>query len=148
MGSSEVKVLIFTLNDEFYATDIMEVERILGFEEPTVLPEAPEFVLGVINYEGSILPVISLSKKFSMKDNKREDAKIIVVKQNEDKIGIVVDQVTEVANINLEQVENPAYISTTISKRYIKGLIKLKEKIVIFLNLAEILTNEEKQQLK
>ncbi len=148
MGSSEVKVLIFTLNDEFYATDIMEVERILGFEEPTVLPEAPEFVLGVINYEGNILPVISLSKKFSMKDNKREDAKIIVVKENEDKIGIVVDQVTEVANINLEEVEKPAYISTTISKRYIKGLIKLKEKIIIFLNLAEVLTNEEKQQLK
>lgn len=148
MASSEVKVLIFTLNDEFYATDIMEVERILGFEEPTVLPEAPEFVQGVINYEGSILPVISLSKKFSMIDNKREDAKIIVVKQQEDKIGIVVDQVTEVGNINLEQVENPPHISTNVSKRYIKGLIKLNGKIIIFLNLAEILSSEEKQQLK
>lgn len=148
MGSSEVKVLIFTLNDEFYATDIMEVERILGFEEPTALPEAPDFVLGVINYEGSILPVISLSKKFNMRDNKKEDSKIIVVKENEDKIGIVVDQVTEVGDIKLEEVENPAYISTTVSKRYIKGLIKLKERIIIFLNLSEILTSEEKRQLK
>ncbi len=148
MASSEIKVLIFTLNGEFYATDIMEVERILGFEEPTVLPEAPEFVQGVINYEGSILPIISLSKKFSMMDNKREDAKIIVVKQEEDKIGIVVDQVTEVGNINLEEVENPPHISTSLSKRYIKGLIKLKEKIIIFLNLAEILSSEEKEQLK
>ncbi|WP_040211161.1 chemotaxis protein CheW [Clostridium polynesiense] len=148
MNSSEIKVLIFTLNDEFYATDIMDIERILGYEEPTTLPEAPEFIEGVINYEGMILPVVSLAKKFNMKNTKKEDSKVIVVKQKNDRIGIVVDQVTEVGDIKLDEIENPPHISTDISRRYIKGLIKVKEKIVIFLNLAEILSHDEKQLLK
>ena len=63
MASNENKMLIFGLNGEHYATDIKEVERILGYQEPTVLPDAPIFVKGVINYEQSILPIISLSKK-------------------------------------------------------------------------------------
>ena len=58
------KIIIFGLNGERYAADIKEVERILGYEEPTVLPEAPAFVKGVINHEDKILPIISLSKKF------------------------------------------------------------------------------------
>ncbi len=146
MNEKEIKILIFSLNGEYYATNIMEIERILGFEEPTVLPDAPDFVEGVINYEGSILPVVSLSKRFNLPskiDNK--DSKIIVVKQEENKIGIIVDIVSEVRDVNTKDIENPPEIATTISKRYIKGLIKIDKKILIFLNLGSILTEEEKQ---
>ena len=66
MALENIKIIIFGLNGERYAADIQEVERILGYEEPTVLPEAPSFVKGVINHEEKILPIISISKKFNI----------------------------------------------------------------------------------
>ncbi len=65
MSEKELKILIFGLNDELFATDIMDVERILGYEVPTKIPDAPDFVMGVINYQGSILPVISIAKSLN-----------------------------------------------------------------------------------
>lgn len=148
MGNSEMKVLIFSINGEYYATDIMEVERILGFETPTKLPDAPKFVEGVINYEGRILPVISLSQRFNLPTNeKKTDSKIIVAKEKDSKIGIIVDIVSEVRDIRADCVENPPEVVSGISKRYIKGLIKLEKQIIIFLNLSSILTDEEKNML-
>jgi purine-binding chemotaxis protein CheW len=146
MDNKEVKVLVFSINNEDYATDIMEVERILGYEQTTKMPDSPDFVEGVINYEGNILPIISLAKKFnlSQKENK-EETKIIVAKQNDTKIGIIVDVVSEVRDVNLKNIENPPEIVAGISKRYIKGLIKLDKRIIVFLNLSSILTDEEKK---
>ncbi|MBC2581611.1 chemotaxis protein CheW [Clostridium sp. DJ247] len=146
MDNNEAKVLIFNINGEHYATDIMEVERILGYEESTKLPDSPAFVEGVINYEGSILPVISLTKRFNLIGNeKRNDAKIIVAKQDVNKIGIIVDVVSEVKDISVKNIEEAPDIVSGISKRYIKGLIKIDGKIIIFLNLSSILTEEEKR---
>lgn len=146
MENKEVKVLIFSINGEHYATDIMEVERILGYEEPTTLPDSPSFVEGVINYEGSILPVISLTKRFGLEINEvKNDAKIIVAKQDESKIGIIVDVVSEVRDVNDKNIEAAPDIVAGISQRYIKGLIKIDGKIIIFLNLGTILTEQEKK---
>ena len=146
MENMEIKVLIFSINGENYAANIMEVERILEYDAPTPLPDSPDFVVGVINYEGSILPVISLSQKFYAKKNVlSNDTKIIVSKQDNHKIGIIVDKVSEVKNINLTDVESPPDIVAGISKRYIQGLIKLKNVIIIFLNLRTILTEDEKK---
>lgn len=148
MENKEIKVLIFSINGEYYSTDIMEVERIIGYEETTKLPDSPSFVEGVITYEGNVLPVISLSKKFNLAHGeKNEDSKIIVAKQDNNKIGIIVDVVSEVKDINTNSIENPPEIVAGISKRYIKGLIKLDKKIIIFLNLGKILTDEEKKFL-
>lgn len=146
MENKEVKVLIFSINGEHYATDIMEVERILGYEEPTTLPDSPNFVQGVINYEGSILPVLSLTKRFGLeKDEIKNDAKIIVAKQDGNKIGIIVDIVSEVRDVSIKNIEAAPDIVAGISQRYIKGLIKIDGKIIIFLNLGTILTEEEKK---
>ncbi len=146
MDNKEAKILIFSINGESYATDIMEVERILGYEEPTKLPDSPIFVEGVINYEGNILPVISLTKRFNLQgEEKKDDAKIIVAKQQENKLGILVDVVSEVKDINAKNIEAPPEIAAGISKRYIKGLVKIDGKIIIFLNFGNILTEDEKK---
>lgn len=149
MEDKEIKILIFSINGEYYATDIMEVERILNYEVPTKLPDAPNFIEGVINYQDNILPIVSLTKKFGFSyDGVIENSKIIVVKQNLNKIGIIVDVVSEVKDINLKDVENAPDIAAKISQRYIKGLIKLDKEIIIFLNLSAILTEEEQKLIK
>lgn len=145
MASEETKVLVFCIGNEYYATDIMEVERILGYENPTKIPDAPRFIDGVINYEGNILPVISLSKRFNIgSEDISKDAKIIIAKDENTKLGIVVDHVSEVKDVKMSQVECPPDYIAGISKRYLKGLIKTDEKIIVFLNLSAILTDEEK----
>lgn len=148
MENKALKVLIFCINDEYFATDIMEVERILGYEIPTEIPDSPNFVDGVINYEGTILPVISLAKRFNLKAQEiKSESKIIVAKQQDNKIGIIVDIVSEVKDINQKFIEQAPEVVSKISKRYIKGLIKDDKKIIIFLNLSAILTDDEKRML-
>lgn len=139
-------MLIFTIGDQYYSADIMEVERILIYEEPTILPDSPNFLRGVINYEGNILPVISLSDRFNKITNIDQDQlKIIVARENDKKIGIIVDSVSEVKPIKEEQIEEAPDIASEVSKRYIKGLIKENERIIVFLTLSNILSEEEKQ---
>jgi purine-binding chemotaxis protein CheW len=145
--SGEIKVLIFSINNEYYAADIMDIERILGYTEPTKLPDSPLFLEGVINHEGSILPVVSLSSRFNLKSSKKNDSKIIVTKQEKGKIGIIVDMVSEVKNVSEDNIEAAPEITSGISKRYIKGLIKSNDKIIVFLKLAAILTEEEKDAI-
>lgn len=141
----EIKILVFKLGNEFYATDIMEVERILGYEEPTVLPDSPSFLDGVINYENGVLPIINLVNKFRLKLEKSLEQKIIVVKRDLGKFGILVDSVSEVLSIVDEEINNPESLSTLISKKYIKGLIKKNNNIIIMLDLEKILTVEEEE---
>lgn len=148
MANNEIKMLIFGLNGEHYATDIKEVERILGYQEPTVLPDAPTFVKGVINYEQTILPIISLSRKFNFgEDKENEDRKIIVVKRKENKFGIIVENVYEVRDVNNDLMEGAPPITTTIEKKYIAGLIKLEDNIVILLDLEKILSSEDEDNI-
>lgn len=148
MANNEIKILIFGLNGEHYATDIKEVERILGYQEPTALPDAPIFVEGVINYEQTILPIISLSKKFNFgQDKESENRKIIVVKRKEKKFGIIVEHVYEVRDVESDLMEEVPPITTTIDKKYISGLIKLEDDIVILLDLEEILTSEDEENI-
>ena len=148
MENNEIKMLIFALNGERYATDIKEVERILGYQEPTILPDAPIFVKGVINHEQSILPIISLSRKFNFgEDKESENRKIIVVKRKENKFGIIVENVYEVRDVNSDLMEAAPAITTTIDRKYIAGLIKLENNIVILLDLEKILSSEDEDNI-
>ena len=148
MALENGKIIIFGLNGEHYAADIREVERILGYEEPTVLPEAPSFVKGVINHEDKILPIISLSKKFNIGEGTDYEAKkIIVVKRKEKKFGIIVDNVYEVRDMDGDVVENAPEITNTMERKYISGLIKLENKIVILLDLEKILSTEDEDNI-
>lgn len=142
--NKELKILVFKLNGEYYATDIMDVERILSYEEPTVLPDSPSFLSGVIKYEEILIPLLSLTKKFNFQNIVEESTrKIVVIKNNDAKFGIIVDDVYEVKDINESDIEKSDTVSTFISQKYIKGLIK-QENIIIMLDLSCILTDEEK----
>lgn len=141
----EIKILVFKLRNEFYATDIMDVERILGYEEPTALPDSPSFLDGVINYENSVLPILNLVDKFKLKKEDSLDKKIIIVRRENGKFGILVDSVSEVLSILDEEIKNPSSLSTLISQKYIKGLIKKKDNIIIMLDLEKVLTVEEEE---
>ncbi|MGL4773747.1 MAG: chemotaxis protein CheW [Clostridium sp.] len=146
MMNEEIKLLIFNLNGERYATDISHVERILGYEEPTELPDAPAFVKGVINHEGKILPIISLYNKFGFGlETFDENKKVVVITRDDKGYGIIVDNVYEVRSVKQKDFEKAPTIATKISARYMNGLIKLEDKIIILLDLAKILSEDEEE---
>lgn len=148
MADNDNKILIFGLSNEKYATNITEVERILGYVEPTVLPETPGFVKGVIDYEDSILPIISLTNKFNLGEEKiSETTKIIVVKRKEKKFGVIVDNVYEVTDINNGNIEETPEITNAVERKYILGLMKLDNHIVILLDLDRILSSEDEDSI-
>lgn len=148
MGNEELKVLLFGVVGQLYAADIMDIERILAYQVPAKVPEAPEFVEGIINHEGTIIPVMSLARRFGLEERgSMHDAKIILALLEGNKIGLVVDSVAEVRAIFPEDVEDTPELAAGISRRYIKGIIKLKNSMAIFINLSEILTSDEKGQI-
>jgi purine-binding chemotaxis protein CheW len=146
--SSTKKIVVFKIGDEDFAADIMQVERILGFAEPTKVPEAPAFIKGVIKYEDRILPIVDLKRRIGLSDTIiKDDPKIIVVKHNERKIGLIVDLVSEVIDIDGGSIEEAPEIVMGISNRYLAGMIKLESRIVIFIDTEKLLTKEEIQEL-
>ena len=145
MEEKEMKILIFSLNGEHYATDITDVERILRYIEPTKMPDVPEFVEGVINYGDEILPILNLSKKFKFSSNDEvnyEEKKIIVIKRG-NKFGVIVDIVYEVTDLSNDIFEKAPKITSAISKNYIKGLVKLNGEIIILLDIDKVLSDQE-----
>lgn len=145
MDEVAIKILVFQIGEELYATDLMKVERILSYEKTTEIPDSPSFVEGVINYEESVLPIINIAEKFNLQSKEiSDDTKIIVLKQKTKKFGFIVDLVSEVRDINSAMIQDTPDILGGVSKRYISGLINLNDRITIYLDLENILSEEEK----
>lgn len=144
MGNGEMKVLIFNLNEVKYAIDIGEVERILSYMDATPMPDTPNFVRGAINYEDAVLSIIDIAKKFNIATNyKRDEAKIIVLRNEGKRFGVIVSCVNEVKDIQADTIEKTPLIATDSSSNYVKGLIKLDGGIVVLLNSDNIISNNE-----
>ncbi len=138
------KFLSFFLADEEYGIEILKVQEIVGMLEVTPVPGAPEFVLGVINLRGRVMPVIDLRRKFGMQPAERTaETCIIVVNIEEVVTGVVADRVSEVLDIAPEDVEDAhAFIAHT-NTDYLMGIGKSEGRIKILLDIARVLPNHE-----
>lgn len=143
------KVVVFKIDNEEFAVNIIQVERILGYTEPTKIPESPEFIKGVITYQNEILPIMDLKKKFNLSDTRLKDnPKIVVVKNNDKKVGLIVDLVSEVIDVDDSMIEEAPNIVRGISNEYIRGMIKLNDRIIILIDTEKILTNDEMSKIQ
>ena len=143
-SSLEEKYLAFILDNESYGIEILRVREIIGLMDVTTVPQTPEYMKGVINLRGKVIPVIDLRLKFSMQEKEHTDETcVIVVEVNNTSIGIIVDSVSEVLEITRGEIEESPHFGQDIDTSYIMGLGKVKEKIVILLDIEEILSSEE-----
>lgn len=140
---STEKVVVFKLNGEYFAVDIRQVERILGYVNSVQIPEAPNFVKGIIKYQDSILPLIDLSIKFKCESSNNVNSKIIVVRNNSKSIGLLVDDVQEVIDIYENELESTPEIVSGYSNKYIKSIIKKQDKIIMKIDTEKLLSKEE-----
>jgi purine-binding chemotaxis protein CheW len=146
------KYLTFTLEEEEYGIGILKVKEIIGMMPITSVPGAPSFVKGVINLRGKVIPVIDLRIKFAMSSMEYTDRTCIIVVEIDSKeatvqIGIVVDSVSEVLNINAEDIEVTPSFGTRLDTSYILGMAKTGGSIKILLNIDRVLSDGEIAEL-
>ncbi|MDN5332109.1 MAG: purine-binding chemotaxis protein CheW [Tepidanaerobacteraceae bacterium] len=142
------RIVIFGLGSELYGMDIYELQEIIRMVEITHIPKAPSFIEGVINLRGKVIPVIDLKKKFGIKgDDNPSERRIIVANVGGQTAGLIVDRVSEVTSVRDEDIEPPPAV-LELEGRFINGLAKLGERIVILLKADEILNAMEKKELK
>jgi purine-binding chemotaxis protein CheW len=142
------QIVSFRLANEEYGVDIMRVQEIILMGQITKMPEVPDFICGLINLRGHVIPIVDLRKRFGLPvSENNEHTRIIVVNVNSRTIGMVVDAVNEVLRINDNQMEPPPSSVAGIDHSYIKGLVKFEDKLLILLSIENILSNEEKAKL-
>ncbi|BDG07980.1 chemotaxis protein CheW [Anaeromyxobacter paludicola] len=143
------KYMTFKLAEEEYGLEILKVREIIGFMEVTRVPRTPEFIRGVINLRGKVIPVIDLRLKFAMPRTEATDQTVIIVVQCQlgDKqltMGILVDQVLEVLSIDGPQIEPPPSFGTSaVDTEFILGVGKAEKRVIFLLDIDKVLSTEE-----
>ena len=144
VGRRAGKYLTFGLADEEYGLEILKVREIIGVMDVTAVPRTPEFVKGVINLRGKVIPVVDLRLKFGIEEAERTDETcIIVVDVDGLEIGIVVDKVSEVLDIAGENIEDPPSFGTNVDTDFILGMGKADERVTILLDISKVLRNSD-----
>ena len=149
LAGERIQVVSFRLGGEEYGVDISGVQEIIRMVEITHVPRAPRFMEGVINLRGQLIPIIDLRTRFGMpRCEQTKSTRIVVTEIGSKKVGIVVDAVSEVINIPLDEVENAPDMIAGVGTEYIQGVGKVNGRLVILLDLTMVMTGEEKAELE
>ncbi|MDK2823634.1 MAG: purine-binding chemotaxis protein CheW [Clostridia bacterium] len=145
---ADKQIVVFSLLNEEYGLEITSVQEIVRFQEITKIPEAPDFIKGIINLRGQVIPVIDLKQRFyNIKSEITEDTRIVVVKIGTKTIGIIADQVSEVLHIPEEAIEPTPALLNDFNQSGITGVGKLEDRLLILLDLEKTLSRDELKQI-
>ncbi|MEW6488613.1 MAG: chemotaxis protein CheW [Thermodesulfobacteriota bacterium] len=143
-----LQLVTFHVGDEEFGVEILEVREINRMMEITRVPHAPDFVEGVINLRGQVIPVVDLRKRFGLPAVERDkSARIVVVELGDRVVGFLVDSVSEVLRVPRSLVEPPPPIVGGIDAAYIEAVVKLEDRLLILLDLRKLLSRSETQEL-
>ncbi|MFW5971996.1 MAG: chemotaxis protein CheW [Bacillota bacterium] len=145
---NELQFIVFSLMGEKFGVDVKQIKQIIPTTEYTHIPNSPEFIRGVINLRGEIIPIVDLRRRLSLdEDEVDDDAKIIIVELQNNSIGMQVDSVSEMIRIYEDDISAPPKIVKGINSQYLKGVGKVNDKLLILIDLNKILTNQEVEEL-
>lgn len=143
-----LQLVTFSIGEEEFGVDILKVQEIIRTMEITKVPRAPEFVEGVINLRGKVIPIIDLRRRFGLDFKTHDkDTRIIVIEINNIVVGFVVDAVSEVLRIPANTVEPPPPVVAGVDSDYISGVGKLQDRLLILLDLDKLLSSEDLDML-
>ncbi|WP_134699673.1 chemotaxis protein CheW [Ammoniphilus sp. YIM 78166] len=135
-----MKIVIFRINDEDYGVDVSLVNSIERMTDVTRVPNVNDYILGVMNLRGSVIPLIDLRKRFGLPiETYNEDTRIIVLSVGEIEVGIVVDSCSDVTDIKRGEIEPPPTVVGGIESTYIQGVTKMDRRLIILLDMEKTL---------
>lgn len=141
-GSQEY--LVFSLGDEEYAIDILKVQEIRGYENVTRIANAPDFIKGVANLRGVIVPIVDLRIKFRLAKAEYDDQTVVIVVNIAERVvGIVVDRVSDVMTLTSDQRKPAPEFGVSLPMDYIHGLGNLDDRMLVLVDIEKLLTSEE-----
>ncbi|RUR31001.1 chemotaxis protein CheW [Vreelandella andesensis] len=136
--------LVFSLGDEEYAIDILKVQEIRGYENVTRIANAPDFIKGVTNLRGVIVPIVDLRIKFHLDSVEYGGQTVVIVVNVADRVvGIVVDGVSDVMTLTPEQIKPAPEFGVTLSSDFLSGLGSLEDRMLVLVDIDKLLTSEE-----
>lgn len=148
---AEQQLVVFGLGKEEFGIDISRVREIVRLQKITAIPQSMDFVEGIVNLRGQIVPIVDLGKRFLVVEREEGhaiDRKIIVVHMAGQNIGILVDGVSEILRVPDESIETaPPMVTSGMNSEFIRGVAKVKERLIIFLDLDHIFSSEERELL-
>jgi len=147
-SGDDVQLVTFKVGGQEFAFNIFQVERILRYEAPVPLPKAPEFLEGVLQYQGAAVPLVDLRKRLNTAAPLREDTRTVILEFEGGKIGVVVDAVTEVLQVAAQAVSPPPGIVKGLAAEYIAGLVVQNGRTIVVLNTNKLLSSKEKMELQ
>lgn len=147
----EVQSVGFYIGDDEYAIYINKVREIVPMQDIRKIPKSPQFVEGVINIRGKIIPILDLRKRFDLPHNESSllSCKILIVELERNQVGLIVDNVSEVMRFYQDEIEKaPPMFSSNIGSQYIQGVAKINDKLIILLDVERLLSFEEMSVLE
>ncbi len=145
--TQEGKYLTWALGDEEYGIEIRNVTEIIGIQKITDLPDVPQYVKGVINLRGKVIPVLDVRLRFGLPEREYDKRTCIVVVNIKDtSVGLIVDQVSEVLDIPAGDIELPSKVDQGAASRYIQGLGKVDEEVKNLLDIRRLLFEDELEE--
>ena len=140
--------LTFELAGEAYGVDILKVQEIRGWESVREIPNTPDYIKGALNLRGTIVPIIDLRERFSMEKMEYSATTVVIVlvienSQGRNVMGIVADAVSDVLDIQSNDIKNSPSLGTKIDTRYMRGMFVGKKQMVMLLNVDKLLDSEE-----
>ncbi len=136
------KYLTFVLANEEYGLEILKVRELMGIMDITKVPQTPEFVRGVINLRGKVIPVIDLREKFSLPPKEYDDQTCIIVVQVDTLMGIIVDTMQQVHDIPSADIAPPPEMGATVDTRFLLGLGKVGDSVKLLLDVDKLLSTD------
>ena len=141
----QVQLVTFRVGGEEFGLDVFAVHEILRYQEPTPMPRAPEFVEGVLDVRGLLIPVVDLRRRFETPTVEYgEDTRIILVDFNAERLGLVVDSVTEVLRAPETAVSPPPAYIRGLAAEFVRGIVRVGDRLVVLMDLDRILSSEER----
>ena len=149
LSGRTLQVVSFALGSEEYGVDIAQVQEINRMVTITHVPQAAQFMEGVINLRGRLIPIVDLRTRFGMRSSERtKNTRIVVTEIGSKRVGMIVDSVSEVLRIPVEQIEDAPDLVAGVDTEYIRGVGKMGDRLIIMLDLARVISGSEKTELQ
>ncbi len=146
---AETKLVIFRLGQEEYGVQVTDVQSIIPYEKAIKMPNTPNFIEGIINLRGDIVPIIDLKMRFNIiGDGIGSNTRIIVIRVRDKQIGCIVDEASQVLTIQNELIEPAPEIVIGIDRQYIVGVGKQEKRLIIIVDLNKIFSTQEVDQIQ
>lgn len=145
----QVQLVTFRVGGEEFGLDVFSVHEILRYQGVTPVPRAPAFVEGVLDVRGSVIPVVDLRRRFEVREFAwDDDTRIVLVEYSGERLGLVVDSVTEVLRAPETSISPPPAYIRGLAAEFVRGIVRLEQRLVILIDLERILSSEERIALE